>query len=495
MDKQFVVVQDEMWAGTQVSFLLHLERLRRLAARGDSPEMQAGFYGTPAAQAPSEEPLPYLLAVQGNVAVIEVKGPMTNQTNYYDKYDKAATYPAIREALVAAANMDAVTQIMLDIDSGGGAVSGLADVGTLVQSINKGIKPVTAFTDGNMMSAAYWLGASAGKVYMSKAAGAGSIGVIATHMEVSKMYADMGVNATVMRAGKWKALANRFEPLTDAAKTQIQDGLDAAYGVFVQHVADSRKTTYATADATMAQGREFFGETAVSAGLADGISTFDKVMGKLTQKGVDSQKSFSQNSSQINKGPIAMKTALTEQQIAAIAAGAPQTAATGTVVEGTADGAVVVEGSTETVAVVEPVAAAAAAVMGATGSDISAFLQSQVADKDKTILANGVELAQLRSRVVEMEAAQSGLITIAAKSVNNMRIALGGSAIDLSATSAVALLAEHKSFEDQFAKRFVAGGVAAVDAAVVKVPEASAQVDSLTAARLAAVNIQRPQSK
>lgn len=503
MPQPVITVQDTMWAGTQVSFLAYLDRLGTVAEReanGIKPEaFLTVSHSTPTKQ---DEPLPYLLSIDENVAVIEIRGPMSNQTHYYDKWDKTASYPAIRDALVKAAQMDEVTQILLDIDSGGGSVSGVADVGSLIREIN-GIKPVTAFTDGNMMSAAYWLGAAAGKVYMTKAAGVGSIGVIATHMEVSKMYEEMGIKATVMRSGKYKALANRFEPLTDAAKEQMQSGLDAAYGVFVQHVADMRKKSYATVDSTMAQGKEFYGEAALSVGLVDGMTTYDKLMSKLKTKTVDSQKSFSQNPNQIHKGNVSMsKSALTSQQIAALAASgvvvqanvpAPEaTDPADTTAEVTENEGTEGEDTTENQAEnaggredkpnndgVKPEAAAEAGLV--------AFLQAQVADKDKSLLANGVELAQLRARVADMEAAQSGLVAIAAKSVNNMRIALGGTAIDLSAMGATALLAEHKSFEDQFNKKFVAGGIAAVDAAQEK--KTVAQVDSLQAARLSAVTV------
>jgi nicotinate-nucleotide pyrophosphorylase len=69
------------------------------------------------------------------------------------------------------------------IDSGGGAVSGVADAGNLIKLIDQSVKPIYSFTDGAMCSAAYWLGCSAREVYSSNVSTVGSIGVIATHME------------------------------------------------------------------------------------------------------------------------------------------------------------------------------------------------------------------------------------------------------------------------------------------------------------------------
>ena len=50
---------------------------------------------------------------------------------------------------------------------------------------------------------------------------------------------------------------------------------------------------------------------------------------------------------------------------------------------------------------------------------------------------------------------------IAAKAVNNMRVALGGSLIDMSASSPAQILAEHVAVSASFASKFKVGGVSA----------------------------------
>jgi signal peptide peptidase SppA len=286
MDKHELLalaLPDGMWAGTPQA--LH-SLVARYAAAYERPMPEAYVTSSTTGQK-QEEPPPYLFGKQGNIGIIEIKGPMTNATHWYDAYDKAATYPAIREALLYAIQDPEVETILLDIESGGGAVSGMFDTGRLIRAINDNVMPVVAFGE-SIYSAAYCVGSAAGQILTTKSGGIGSIGIIATHMDQSKMYADMGITATVMRAGKYKALANRFEPLTDAARAQMQEGLDAAYGVFVQHVADMRGTTYPLADTKMAQGREFHGVAAKDAGLVDGLTTYDALVAAL-QESVDKQ--------------------------------------------------------------------------------------------------------------------------------------------------------------------------------------------------------------
>lgn len=489
-----VVPQDNFWAGTEASLDTHLMRLHH------NVEREAA--GTVISRGTNDEPkLPYLLEIQDGVATVSMHGPMSNTTSYWDTYDKAATYPAIREALIHAASDPQVSQILLDIDSGGGSVSGVADVAALVSLINDKVKPVTAFTDGAMMSAAYWIGSSAGEVYATKIAGAGSIGVIATHRDMSKFWEDMGVKNTVIRSGKYKALANSNEPLSEAGKKQIQDSLDVVYGVFVQHVADRRGVSYATTDQKMAQGREFWGEATVDAGLVDGIETFDSVMSKLKAKSVDNTKTIFHNpQQQIQGSNIMPKTALTEQQIAAMLSGAPAPQASAAAPAAAEDaerpnG----DGATEAAAEQKPEgseaqaaaeAAAAVAQVAAPAADSTIlFLQAQIKDKDASILAANIEIAGLKGKVSEFESCEASLRDIVAKSVNNMRIALGGSALDMSAMTSTAILAEHQAFQTQFQDKFKVGGVAAVDAAEHGKKTTQAQVDPMEKVRLNSVRV------
>lgn len=287
MDKTALIAMalpDGLWAGTEQALHSLMARLMTVAERPIPAEALQAYAGYSSASQSQEPPPPYLLSKIGSIAVIEIKGGMTNATNYWDRYDKVASYPAIREALVYAAQDPSIKGILLDVESGGGAVAGMFDTARMIRAINDGIKPVVAFGE-SMFSAAYCLSSSAGQVFSSKSGGAGSIGIIATHMDYSKMYADMGITVTVMRSGKYKALVNRFETLSDAAREQFQHGMDAANTVFIEHVAEMRDLTKQKADS---EGKEFYGDEAKKAGLVDGITSFDAVLA-LLQESVDKQ--------------------------------------------------------------------------------------------------------------------------------------------------------------------------------------------------------------
>ncbi len=146
--------------------------------------------------------------------------------------------------------------------------------------------------------------------------------------------------------------------------------------------------------------------------------------------------------------------------------------------------------TTDTTAEAEAAAAATAAagkeVTPGVG-DITVYLQKQVAEKDGALLAANVELTNVKAKVADYEASFAGLKAIAAASINNMRVALSGPKLDLSASSATEILAQHEAAKKDFETKFVSGGVAAVDAAQDTNAAANQGIDSKELARLDAV--------
>ena len=472
------MTRDELWAGTEASLETFLK------AQEKSIEIKASDYDD------DDDEKPHLLEVHGNVGVISVKGPLTNSDSFWNRLFGITSYNDIRAAVIAAASDPSINSILLDIDSGGGAVNGVLDIGALIRMVNDRVKPVVSFSDGTMASAAYWLGMSAGEVNVSRTAVAGSIGVITTHMERSKMLKDDGINVTVMRSGKYKALANPYEPLTEEAKADIQRKLDATYSVFTEQVALNRNRSLAYVEDHMAQGREFIGEDAVKAGLADKVASFDALLSALQEKTLDIAGNIKQNSCQQQKdsyfkGTSDMKRALTEQQIAALAEGASALQAE-VPTEVQAEVPAIESEASETVEThVETPVEAKTETVKSQDTQLTTFLQSQLAEKDASLLAANVELVCLKESHDALSASISGLMTIAGKSLSNISVALGQGAVDASTMQPMTLLAEHKRLSEQFLTQFKAGGVAAVDATNADVQESN--IDPLHQARLALV--------
>lgn len=494
-----MAIQELIWAGTELSLQSAIE-----ADESKTVRLSAGTY--PEDQNPDE---PRLLEVSDGVALIAIKGPLNNDSGFWNEMYGMTGYPEIRDALIGAAQDASVEHIVLDVDSGGGAVSGVEDTAKLIRTVNS-IKPVTAYCDGTMCSAAYWLASAAGEVYSGRTAVVGSIGVLSRHMERSEQLKMNGIGATVVRAGKYKALANGIEKLTADGKQQIQQVVDAAYSVFLESVASMRGKSVAYVDDNMAQGREFVGQGAVDVGLTDGITSFDKLLSGI-RDGLPSNKGMLQNrgksgngftgtsTTTLNEDTTMGKKALTEQDIAALAAGAAIVAQTDNKSEDPAENdaaAVVDAGAEASVAEAPEIEAESATVEvvaeAAKVDTLQASVQlltAQVVAKDAALLEAGIKAAKLEEQLAEAKASHDPLLAIAAKSVGNMMVALGGSAVAAEGLSAQALLAEHARLSEQFQKKYPVGGVAAVQG------EAEAKSTQMDPRQKARVNAARYQSK
>lgn len=260
-----------LWAGSEEAFDQFL-----VASEGVHKALLAGKFMP---QAEAEKPR--LLSVSNGIGVVSIAGPLTSQDSWLNQLFGLTSYNEIRSAVGAAAEDPAIKSIVLDINSGGGTVSGMFDTAAFITQVNDSVKPVVAYTDGGMLSAAYMLGSSAGNVFSAPTGIVGSIGVLMMHVERSKALAQEGVTATVLRAGKYKATLNPVEPLTDQSRAQAQSILDEQYRVFVEHVAQARGVSYGTADQKMAQGREFVGAQALDAGLIDAVVSFDQLISRI----------------------------------------------------------------------------------------------------------------------------------------------------------------------------------------------------------------------
>ena len=156
-------------------------------------------------------------ALQDGIAVIDVAGPLSKRLGFMSFFFGGTSYEGISNAFKAALADSKVNGIALRIDSPGGTLGGLDEVASLIFNA-RGTKPVVAFAEGAMTSAAYWIGSAADRVVSQRMAVVGSIGVLIVHADWSEWNKRVGVNVTYLTAGKYKALGNPDEPLSELAR-------------------------------------------------------------------------------------------------------------------------------------------------------------------------------------------------------------------------------------------------------------------------------------
>jgi signal peptide peptidase SppA len=267
------------WA-IQPEKLLEIQAIYATHLRGDKIDIEAveKRLGRPL----NNEPKGY--EIRDGVAVMQLSGVLAKKMNLFSSISGGASYEIAARDFAQALNDPAVEAIALVIDSPGGTVDGVQQLGDAIFGA-RGIKPVGAIADGTMASAAYWIGAQADVVMAaSDTTLVGSIGVVASHQDISGAEEKIGVKTTEITAGKYKRIASQHAPLSDEGRADIQSRVDYLYEVFVGAVAKARGVSVDVVLSDMADGRVFIGQQAVSAGLVDGVSTIDGLIANLKQR-------------------------------------------------------------------------------------------------------------------------------------------------------------------------------------------------------------------
>lgn len=214
------------------------------------------------------------------VAVVPVHGILVSRNAHMDMCERMTSYEQLRRDVSAAVDDPAVKRIVLDVDSNGGHAVGAFEVAADIREMSQA-KPITAIVNHNAYSAAYLIASACTEVVLSRTSGTGSIGVIASHYDVSKREEQLGIKVTTVFAGAHKNDLTPHEPLSEQSLQQLQELVNDSYQLFVQDVATYRgMSTQAVIDT---QARLYRGQAAINAGLADRLSTAQQALDGLVR--------------------------------------------------------------------------------------------------------------------------------------------------------------------------------------------------------------------
>lgn len=217
----------------------------------------------------SRDPEKIRLTVRDGIAIVPVKGGLAKDYGWFGFFSGFhAGYLGVREMVEKALADPQVKAILLAVDSPGGTVDGCKElVDFLIRA--GGEKPLYAYADGQMTSAAYWIGTAAKEIAAPALADIGSIGVRTLHVDWSAYNEKFGVTVTHLSAGEYKALGNADEPLSEEATAYIKERLESTNTVFVDSVAQNRSLDPKQIRDT--QAKVFLSAEALEIGLIDRI--------------------------------------------------------------------------------------------------------------------------------------------------------------------------------------------------------------------------------
>lgn len=232
-----------------------------------TPQALAARLGEPHAEART-------ITVRDGVAVLPVDGPIFPRSNLFSDISGATSLEILACDLNIALDDPAVTAILLEVDSPGGEVSGVSEFAAMVRA-GRERKPIAAYVQDLAASAAYWIAAAASPIVVADTAAVGSIGVVAAVPDPSQR------DTSSIEFVSSQSPNKRPDPNSKSGKAYIQAHVDEVADVFVAAVAKYRGITTESVIDNFGQGGLLVGASAVQAGMADQVGSFEQTFSDL----------------------------------------------------------------------------------------------------------------------------------------------------------------------------------------------------------------------
>ncbi|WP_316234863.1 S49 family peptidase [Bradyrhizobium sp. SZCCHNR1004] len=269
---------------------------------------------------------------RGNVAVIDVAGPLFKRANLMTTFCGATAYETVRRDLQAAMDNASVSAVLLNIHSPGGEAAGVAELASAINEV-RGRKRIVSYAGDQAASAAFWIGTASDEFLIGPTAALGSMGVVAGYRDTSAQDAARGIKTIEFVSSQ--SPYKRVDLNTQEGRDRVQARVDAMAAVFVETVASYRGVSVEHALEHFGQGDVLIGKAAVDAGMADGIATFEQVLASLA-RGDSPKATFGFNPAATGQTETEAMDKTPEELAAEAAAAATASAATTQTVETTA---------------------------------------------------------------------------------------------------------------------------------------------------------------
>lgn len=192
------------------------------------------------AWAPVSRNDPAAIRMAGQVAVIQVRGViMRDAPAWAVKAGYASDTRLLRDQAVIAAESPEVASVLMVIDSPGGSVAGLSELGDALYALRQR-KSLVAAVDNLAASAGYYLAAQADRVFSGRMDLVGSIGTIVIAYDVSKMFTNAGIQTVVIATGALKGTGVPGSELTASQRAYLQEIVDQYFGDFKSAIGRGR---------------------------------------------------------------------------------------------------------------------------------------------------------------------------------------------------------------------------------------------------------------
>lgn len=208
---------------------------------------------------------------RSDVAVIPLTGMLVKGAGGFAESCMGAVNPdRITHALHQAVAAKEVKTIVLDVNSPGGRVTAIPELGAQVRAATQQRgKTVYAFSDQMIASAAEWLCSQADEVIITPSASIGSIGTYLAFLNPKVAMQMQGYSLEMFSRGTHKGIGLPGRDLSQADREYLQATVDSVNAQFVGAVKSARPRA---SEEALRDAKMYDGHDAVKHGLADGVA-------------------------------------------------------------------------------------------------------------------------------------------------------------------------------------------------------------------------------
>lgn len=244
---------------------------------------------------------------KNSLTVIPVHGILVPRRFAIEACDEMMSYELLRTQITQALNDDGVTEIVLDVNSGGGTAQGAFEIAEFIYQ-SRDIKPIRCVVNFNAFSGAYLIAAACSEIIVSDTSGVGSIGVYTKRLDLTQYYQDQGVKIHSFYRGARKIDFHPDTELSEEERKSIESNIESTYQKFVNAVAKYRNMT---AEAVITTEADCFeGQQGIELGLADRMASPQDAINQISQNIVANAPTLSQQSISIQAAHLRMRSQL-----------------------------------------------------------------------------------------------------------------------------------------------------------------------------------------
>jgi len=253
--------EDEMYG--ELKTALHQNALKKLSAHD--------YAGVPDSSTVSADRIAFVVA-EGSIT----RG---DEDSSGDNGLESASFDKL---LSGVQNDSGIKAVIVRIDSPGGEVTASDEMWRAMNELRKK-KPVVISMSDAAASGGYYMAMSGDPIVAYPATETGSIGVVFGKPNLHGLYDKIGITKDSISRGRFAMIDSDYQPLTEAGREKLREGIDADYKDFVGKVAAARHKKPEEIE-PVAQGRVWLGDQAKANGLVDELGGIDRAIEMAKKK-------------------------------------------------------------------------------------------------------------------------------------------------------------------------------------------------------------------